>query len=46
MSPISVIDKVRTPTLMMLGDSDQRVPPSEGLSWVHIARGLGKAKVG
>ncbi|RKP05222.1 Alpha/Beta hydrolase protein, partial [Thamnocephalis sphaerospora] len=46
MSPVSVISHVRTPTLMMLGDNDQRVPHSEGLSWVHTVRGHGKAKVG
>ncbi|RKP27404.1 Alpha/Beta hydrolase protein [Syncephalis pseudoplumigaleata] len=44
-SPICHVDKVVTPTLMMLGSNDRRVPPSEGLGWVHIVRGIGKATV-
>ncbi|KAI9595245.1 Alpha/Beta hydrolase protein [Syncephalis fuscata] len=45
MSPISNVAKVITPTLMMLGDNDQRVPHSEGLGWVHAVRGLGKGVI-
>jgi len=33
-SPISVIDKVDTPALMLLGAADQRVPNKQGRAWV------------
>ena len=32
-SPISVVDHVSAPALLLLGDSDQRVPPSQGRQW-------------
>ncbi|KAI8058335.1 Alpha/Beta hydrolase protein [Syncephalis plumigaleata] len=44
-SPIRYVDKVVAPTLMMLGSNDKRVPHSEGLYWVHVVRGIGKAIV-
>lgn len=33
-SPISVVDQVTAPTLMVLGLGDKRVPPSQGLQYV------------
>ena len=32
-SPITLAHKVTTPILLMLGSSDLRVPPSQGLAW-------------
>ena len=32
-SPISHIDKVKTPTLLMIGNVDLRVPPSQGVEY-------------
>jgi len=32
-SPISKIDKVKTPVLLLLGDSDKRVPNSQGIQY-------------
>mmetsp|Transcript_47982 Transcript_47982/g.79421 ORF Transcript_47982/g.79421 Transcript_47982/m.79421 type:complete len:119 (+) Transcript_47982:280-636(+) len=37
-SPISVVDQVEAPALMLLGGSDQRVPPSQGRQWVTARR--------
>lgn len=33
-SPISVVDRVDVPALMVLGAADQRVPRSQGRQWV------------
>lgn len=33
-SPMSVVDKVEAPALMLLGAADQRVPHKQGRSWV------------
>ena len=33
-SPLSVVDRVEAPALVLLGASDQRVPPAQGRSWV------------
>ncbi|KAK9710609.1 hypothetical protein K7432_008332 [Basidiobolus ranarum] len=38
-SPILNIDKVKTPTLLLLGEGDRRVPPEQGLNWWYHLRG-------
>ena len=40
-SPIRHQQKVKTPTLVALGMSDLRVPPSQGLEWYHSLRSRG-----
>jgi acylaminoacyl-peptidase len=40
-SPVRLIDRVRTPTLVALGLKDLRVPPSQGLEWFHSLRSRG-----
>ncbi|KAI1305801.1 Acylamino-acid-releasing enzyme [Halotydeus destructor] len=40
-SPIAFVDKVRTPTLMMLGSRDRRVPMSQGIKWYNTLRANG-----
>lgn len=40
-SPVRYIDKVKTPTLVALGLSDLRVPPSQGLEWYYSLRSNG-----
>lgn len=37
-SPVRNIDAVTTPTLVALGLSDLRVPPSQGLEWYYSLR--------
>uniref|UniRef100_D8QGN1 acylaminoacyl-peptidase n=1 Tax=Schizophyllum commune (strain H4-8 / FGSC 9210) TaxID=578458 RepID=D8QGN1_SCHCM len=37
-SPISHVEKVRTPVLLALGDSDLRVSPTNGLGYYHSLR--------
>ena len=39
-SPLSVIDKVSAPALMLLGAADQRVPHKQGRSWVSALQSL------
>jgi len=41
MSPIKHVSKVQAPTLVALGMSDQRVPPSQGLEFYHAIRARG-----
>ncbi|TPX41270.1 hypothetical protein SeMB42_g05645 [Synchytrium endobioticum] len=41
-SPVAVADKVRAPVLLLLGEGDRRVPPSEGLRWAQYLKGQGK----
>ncbi|KAJ1339557.1 hypothetical protein BSLG_005804 [Batrachochytrium salamandrivorans] len=41
-SPASVVHKIKSPVLLMLGAGDRRVPPSEGLRWSQYLRGAGK----
>jgi acylaminoacyl-peptidase len=40
-SPIYHVSNVKTPTLIALGLSDLRVPPSQGLEWYHTLRSMG-----
>jgi acylaminoacyl-peptidase len=40
-SPVSLVHRVKTPTLIALGMADLRVPPSQGLEWYHSLRSLG-----
>jgi acylaminoacyl-peptidase len=40
-SPIRYIENVKTPTLVALGLSDLRVPPSQGKEWYHTLRAKG-----
>lgn len=42
-SPISVVDQVRVPALMLIGDGDQRVPPSQGRQWVAAVQQNGRS---
>ncbi|KAI1305804.1 Acylamino-acid-releasing enzyme [Halotydeus destructor] len=37
-SPMFHVDKVRTPTLVILGKTDKRVPMSQGLKWYNTLR--------
>ncbi|KAG0142926.1 hypothetical protein CROQUDRAFT_135262 [Cronartium quercuum f. sp. fusiforme G11] len=40
-SPISQLDQVKTPTLLLLGDVDRRVSHQQGLAWYHGLQGRG-----
>ena len=42
-SPIAHINNVKAPTLVALGMSDRRVPPSQGLEYYHSLRSKGIA---
>ncbi|CAG8720772.1 19843_t:CDS:10, partial [Cetraspora pellucida] len=44
-SPISNIDQVKTPTLLMLGENDARVPTVDGLAWWYYLKGQGKVEI-
>ena len=37
-SPLSVVDRVEAPALMLLGAADQRVPHKQGRSWVSAVQ--------
>jgi acylaminoacyl-peptidase len=39
-SPITHIKKVKTPTLLLLGKKDLRVPSSQGLSYYNMLKEL------
>jgi dipeptidyl aminopeptidase/acylaminoacyl peptidase len=41
-SPIAHIANVRAPVLLLMGDVDQRVPPSQGRDYYHTLKALGK----
>jgi len=45
MSPISIASNVVTPILLMLGEGDRRVPPSQGLHWYRYLQGKGLNKI-
>jgi len=40
-SPMSHVKKVKTPTLIMLGEEDLRVPPSQGKSFYKVLKAQG-----
>lgn len=40
-SPLSFVDQVRTPTMLMLGLADRRVPWDQGRIWYHALKGNG-----
>ena len=40
-SPSSLIDNVKTPTLLLIGHDDRRVNKGQGLSWFHALKGRG-----
>lgn len=42
MSPISYVDNVRCPIILMIGDKDQRVATTQGRSYYHALKGRGK----
>ncbi|KAI0682049.1 Alpha/Beta hydrolase protein [Cytidiella melzeri] len=42
MSPISHVDKVRCPVVLMIGEKDQRVATTQGRSYYHAMKGRGK----
>ena len=44
-SPINNIDKVKTPTLLMLGAEDKRVPHNDGLNWYYYLKGKGDVEI-
>ncbi|KAI6103028.1 Alpha/Beta hydrolase protein [Pisolithus sp. B1] len=44
-SPISYVDKVHTPVLLLIGEDDLRVPTSQGKGYYHALKGSGKAPV-
>lgn len=37
-SPCKYAHKVQAPTLLLLGEKDLRVPPSQGLSYYHLLK--------
>ena len=44
-SPIAHVDKVRTPVLLLIGEDDLRVPPSQGKGFYHALKGRGNVPV-
>jgi len=40
-SPIAHMDNVKAPTLIAVGQSDKRVPPSQGIEYYHALRSKG-----
>lgn len=42
-SPVSLVDAVRAPTLICVGGEDRRVPPSQGTEYFHLLRSRGVA---
>lgn len=39
-SPSTYVSSVRTPTLIILGEKDARVPPSQGMAWYYWLKSL------
>lgn len=42
LSPLAHVDKVRTPTLLIVGEQDARVSPIQGKSFYHALKGRGR----
>ena len=42
MSPVAYIDRIACPFLLMVGDKDLRVPPSQGYSFYYALKARGK----
>jgi dipeptidyl aminopeptidase/acylaminoacyl peptidase len=42
MCPISHVDAVRTPVLLLVGDEDKRVSPTQATNYYHALKGRGK----
>merc|ERR1739848_686868 len=40
-SPMAHIDDVHSPTLLLIGDNDRRVPPAQGREWFYALRQRG-----
>ena len=40
-SPISVVSNVTTPSLLVIGGSDKRVPPHQGYQYHHMLKSQG-----
>ncbi|KAF9230863.1 hypothetical protein BU15DRAFT_56780, partial [Melanogaster broomeanus] len=41
-SPIAHVDSVRTPVLVIIGEGDRRVPPTQGRNYFHALKGRGR----
>ena len=41
-SPISTVRDILAPVYLLIGEDDQRVPPSQGKNFYHALKGLGK----
>jgi acylaminoacyl-peptidase len=41
-SPIAHIENVHTPVLLLVGDSDRRVPPAQSIEYFRALRKLGR----
>lgn len=44
-SPMRLVGDVVTPTLLLVGAEDRRVPPDQARAWYHALKGAGKAEV-
>ena len=42
MSPIAYVDKVDTPVIILVGEKDQRVAPTQGRNYYHALKARGK----
>jgi dipeptidyl aminopeptidase/acylaminoacyl peptidase len=42
-SPITHVDKVQAHVLLLIGEDDRRVPPSQGRNYYHALKGRGKS---
>ena len=40
-SPISVVHNVKTPSLILIGGQDKRVPPHQGFQYHHMLKDMG-----
>ncbi|BGO95618.1 Alpha/Beta hydrolase protein [Rhodotorula toruloides] len=45
LSPLRHASNVTAPTLLLIGESDRRVPKDQGRAWFHALKGEGKAEV-